>query len=117
MSALSSEQAPLPSGTNLLGSVTTVPSEGTLTDGSGSIATASTSQQVFAANVSRKYLLVQNTSAGALGINFTSAATLGVGSIQLAAGASFVMESAFVSTEAVTIIGATAGQTFTAKEG
>lgn len=106
---------PIPAGASLIGSVTSLPTNSALTDVSGNITTASVSQQVVAANASRKYLFIQNNSAGALGINFTGAATLGQGSIQLAAGASFVMESGFVSTEAVNIIGATAGQVYTAK--
>lgn len=108
---------PLPAGTNVIGSVEVSPGDGTLTDRSGSIAAANTSQTLCAANPARKYLFIQNNSTAALGINFTGAATLGQGSIQLAAGASYVMESGYVSTEAVTIIGGTLGQVYTAKEG
>jgi hypothetical protein len=93
-----------------------LPTNSALTDVSGTITTASTSQTLAAANANRRYLYIQNNSTGALGVNFTAAATLAAGSIQLAAGASFVMESGFISTEEVTIIGATAAQAYTAKE-
>jgi len=93
------------------------PVQGTLTDGSGTITTANTSQQVFAANSNRRYLLLQNISSATLWFNFTSAATTAQPSLQLPSGASFVMEGSFVSTEAVNIIGGTAGQAFVAKQG
>lgn len=94
------------------------PAQGTLTDRSGTITSGGASQQVMAANASRKYLLVQNNSVAALWVNFTGAAVTTQPAIQLAAnGGSIVMEGSFVSTEAVTIIGATTGQVFTAKEG
>jgi len=93
------------------------PVQGTLTDGSGTITTANTSQQVFAANPNRRYLLLQNISSATLWFNFTTAATTAQPSLQLTSGASFVMESSFVSTEVVNIIGGTAGQAFVAKQG
>jgi len=93
------------------------PVQGTLTDGSGTITTANTSQQVFAANPNRRYLLLQNISSADLWFNFTTAATTAQPSLQLPSGASFVMEGSFVSTEAVNIIGGTAGQAFVAKQG
>lgn len=90
---------------------------GTLTDGSGTITTGGTAQLVFAANPNRRYLLIQNQSSGVLWFNWTATAVEGQPSAQLAAnGGSFVMESGFVSTEAISIIGATTGQAFTAKQ-
>ena len=88
---------------------------GALTDVSGTITTGGTSQLLTAAVTARKYLMVQNNSTGNLGINFTGAATLANPSIVLVPGGSFIMESNFVSNEAVNIIGATTGQAFTAK--
>jgi len=91
--------------------------QGTLIDRSGTITTANTSQQLAPANPNRRYLLIQNNSSSPLWFNFTAAATTSQPSIQLAAGQGFVMENGFISTEAVNIIGGTAGQAFTAKEG
>lgn len=92
--------------------------QGTLTDHSGTLGAVATSQQVMAANSSRRYLYVQNpSSADTLWINFTTAATQAQPSIQMLPGGSFVMEGSFVSTEAVNIIGPTAGDAFIAKEG
>lgn len=91
--------------------------QSSLIDGSGTITTGGTAQTVFAANGSRRYLYVQNNSTAALWINFTTAATTSQPSLEIVAGNSFVMDSSFVSTEAVSIIGATTGQTFTAKQG
>lgn len=88
-----------------------------LADGSGSITTGGTAQTVFAANTNRRYLYIQNNSTAALWINFTTTATTSQPSIQIAAGADFVMDGSFVSTELVSIVGATTGQTFTAKQG
>lgn len=92
--------------------------QGTLTDHSGTLSAATTSQQVMASNTSRRYLYVQNpSSTDTLWINFTTDATQAEPSIQMLPGGSFVMEGSFVSTEAVNIIGPTAGDAFVAKEG
>lgn len=104
----------LPAGTNIIGRTGVA---ATLTDGSGTITTASTSQQVFAANASRAYLFIQNNSSDDLWINFTTAAVVGEPSINIAPQGAFAFEGQFIGTEAVNIIGATAGQAFTAKEG
>jgi hypothetical protein len=106
----------LPGGTNSIGRVTIFPYNGTFTDGSGTITTGGTSQQIFGTNGSRAYLLIQNLSTGNLYINFTSAASAGSGSILLLPNSSYVMESSMTSTEAVNIYGATTGQAFTAKQ-
>lgn len=91
--------------------------QGSLTDGSGTIDTGGTSQQVFAANANRVYLFIQNNSIETLWIQFGGAAVEDQPSIQLpASGDGFTMESNFVSTESVEIIGASAGSEFTAKE-
>lgn len=91
--------------------------QGALTDRSGTIAVGGTSQVLAAANAARRYLFVQNISTGDLWINFGVAAVQNQPSVQLEAFAAFVMEGTFISTDSVTIIGATTGQAFTAKEG
>ncbi len=89
---------------------------GILTDRSG-IATA-TSAQLMPANNNRKYLFIQNIGNAPIYINFTSAATVGSGSIELAQFASFAMEGAFVSTEQINVIrSGGSNMIFTAKEG
>ena len=90
---------------------------GALTNRSGTLTTGGVSQQLAAANAGRKYLFVQNLSAGDLWLNFTSAASAGGSSIKLQPNVGFEMSGDFVSTEAVTLFGATSGQAFVAKEG
>ena len=75
------------------------------------------SQQVMPTNLNRKYLLVQNVSSGDMWINFNTNANLNQPSILLLAdGGSFVMEGSAIVTDSVSIIGATTGQQYTAKE-
>lgn len=92
---------------------------GPFTDRSGTITVGGTSQQLAAANAARRYLIVQNppTATENLYINFTTAASTGAGSIGLIPGSAYTMESDFINTEAVTVIAATTGHVFTAKEG
>ena len=92
---------------------------GTLTNRSGTITAGGTAQVLMAVNASRKYLLVQNPSAAteSLWINFTTAAVESQPSIELTPGQGFLMEAGFISTEAVSVIAATTGHAFTAKEG
>ncbi len=110
-------------GVNATGGIaaTVAPSAGALTDRSGTITTGGTSQDLAASNTNRWYLLVQNTDETATGealwINFTTAATAAHPSIKLFPGDTFVMEGSFVSSEKVTVVAATTGHTFTAKEG
>ena len=90
---------------------------GTFTDRSGSITTGGTSQTLAPINAARKYLTIENTSTANIAINFTSAASLTAGSLVIAALGSLTLSSqSFVSTELVTVVGATTGQTFVAKE-
>ena len=89
---------------------------GTLIDRSGTITLGGTAQSLAPANANRKYFIFQNISAANLYINFTAAAVASQPSITIAAGGSYVMESSFVSSEAISVIGATTGQAFTAKE-
>lgn len=89
---------------------------GTLADCSGSIATANTSQQAAAANPTRHYLLVQNNTAADLWLNFAVAAVTGQPSMKLASGALLTFNRV-VPTDALAIVGATAGTAYTCKEG
>lgn len=102
-------------------SFSTVPSSasagGSLTDQSGEISTGGQAQQLMAANVNRRYLLIQNLSNGDLWFDFGVDAQADQPSVKLSPGAAFVMESTFVSTQALSIFGATTGQAFAAKEG
>jgi glutamate 5-kinase len=100
------------------GSSTSVqPTQGSLTSRSGTITSGGTSQQLAAANTSRKYLLVQNVSTGDLWISFgATAATTSQPSIKLQTNGSLVMEDNFVTTQAINIIGSTTGQPYTAYE-
>lgn len=91
------------------------PTSAALVDHSGTIAVGGTSQTLSAAK-SRHYFFVQNLSTTNLYINFTSAASAGSGSILLLPNASFVQEGSLVSSELITIFGATTGQAFTAKD-
>jgi hypothetical protein len=98
------------------GTVTAAPLKGTLTDRSGTIAAGGTAQTLAAVNASRTYLVIQNNSTGDLWINFTTAAVVSQPSLKLAVGATYISDPQFISTELVSIIGATTGQTYTAKE-
>lgn len=91
--------------------------QGTLTDQSGTIALGGTSQTLAAANANRLYLYVQNPpdQVEPLYVNFTDAAGADV-SIELLPGAYWDSKN-FVSTEAVTVVAATTGHPFIAKEG
>lgn len=99
-----------------IATATTAPSTGTLTDRSGTITLGGTAQTIMAANATRKYLLIQNTSDTTMWCNFTTAAVATQPSFNLIPGASFVMEGTAISTEAVSCIGATTAKIFTAKE-
>jgi len=90
---------------------------GGLTDRSGSITTGGTAQTLAATNNARNYLLIQNNSSEDLWFNFAVTAVASQPSIQLPAGSTFTMENNFASGQSISIIGATTGQTFTAKEG
>lgn len=91
--------------------------QGDLTDFSGTIAMDATSQLLVAANLDRRYLLVHNISDDTLWIDFGVDAVEDEPSVRLLPGDIFVMESMFISTQDVNIIGPTAGAKFTAKEG
>lgn len=101
-----------------------LPAGGAMTDRSGTIAAGGTAQQVAASNAARRYLLIQNLSNGVLWVNTTGPAAVGQPSIALKAGAAandgtggaIVFEGNFIPTGAVSILGATTGQAFAARE-
>lgn len=93
------------------------PNRGSLTNRSGTATAAST--QIMAANATRNYLYIQNSSGTAIWINFTTAATAAAPSIQIAANAVLEMNgSGFITTEAINVIrGGILDTAFAAKEG
>lgn len=98
----------------------TTAAQGTLTNRSGTITVGGTAQAAMAANASRRYLLIRNpaTETEALYFNFTTTAVVtGQPSITLQPGEGFVMENSFISTEAISVVAATTGHKFVAKEG
>lgn len=85
------------------------------TDRSGSITTGGTAQVLAAANTARRSLSIFNNSGDALWVNQNggTAAVGGAGSIQITSfGPVFYVET----NKAISIIGATTGQKFTATE-
>lgn len=85
-----------------------------------SITTGGASQQVFAANSSRKYLLIQNISIEDLWVNFGAAATQDTPSLKLLPNGVGILEfpqGGAIETGAIHIIGATTGSKFVAKSG
>lgn len=63
-----------------------------------------TSSQILPANSNRKYLLIHNPGANVAWIAFGVAAVANVPSIKLVAGASFILESNFICSQAVNAI-------------
>ncbi len=86
------------------------------TNRSGSLAAGATSQVLAAENRERRYLFIQNISDETMWINFGVAAVQDQPSVQLTAGASLTIDGGVISTQAVNIIGTTAGKKFVAKE-
>jgi hypothetical protein len=106
------------------GSIT---AQGTFTDRSGVIAAGAVAQQIAAANTARHYFMIQNPSAIALAaagissteslwVNFGAASVEGQPSIELPPGNGFIMETGFINTGLISVIAATTGHPFTAKE-
>lgn len=84
----------------------------TPTAGSGTIAAGGVSQALFAANVARKRLRVQNQSVGNLWIRWGASSTADHNSLLILPNAMYVSEIHLIDTRAVNIIGATTGQAF-----
>lgn len=90
---------------------------GPLTDRSGTITSGGTSQQVAAANSSRKYFMLQNISDETMWIDFGVSAVQDTPSIKITTGGAFFAEGSFVSDQVINIISATTGKKFVSKEG
>lgn len=92
--------------------------ESTPTDGGGTITTGGTSQVIFAANPNRRYFEFQNTSDTTMYVDFNQAATnSGTKSWTIVAAGSYVNPSNYCPTTSITVLCATTGKTFTAKQG
>lgn len=89
---------------------------GTWTDKSGTIATGGTAQTPVASNANRKAYFIQNLSSGDLYVSLVGTAVQTQPSVKIAPGASLFSSGNFISTQAISIIGATTGQVFTAWE-
>ncbi len=88
-----------------------------LTDRSGTITLGGTAQALMAANASRKGFVVYNNSAGSLWINELGAtAVLAQPAIEVKTATSYTPPEGGVSPAAISIIGATTAQAFTARE-
>ena len=92
-------------------------SSATMVDRSGTITLGGTAQQLMAANPNRKGYFIQNNSAGVLWFNELGAtAVQAAPSISIAAGALYQSPSPGASALAISIIGATTAQAFSARE-
>jgi hypothetical protein len=102
----------LPTGTNSIGTVVTQPMRAAIAQINATITTGGTAQTALAALATRNGFEIFNTSPATLWLNIGGTAALNVG-IPIQPGGAYSSPSAFVSTSAVSIIGATTGQTFT----
>lgn len=86
------------------------------------ITSGGNAQNAFAANATRRLLIVQNLETEPMAVNVTGAATLGAGSLILkgctvaldGTGGAYVAEASNVPPGAVSVIAATTGHRFTA---
>lgn len=90
---------------------------GQLVDGSGTVTTGNTSQQVFAYDGSRYFLLCLNPIAATepLYVNFGLAASATGSSIELAPGGSVTFGDNFIPVGVVSVTAATAGHRYVCK--
>lgn len=90
---------------------------GALTDRSGTITTGGTAQNAMAANTSRKYASVTNpiSATESLFVNDAGTATAASPSYELLPGESYET-GAFVPTNAISVLAATTGHAFIARE-
>lgn len=103
-------------GAGLIPSVTLFSGEGSEADRGGSITTGGSAQQLAPVNLTRRGFSFQNQSASDLRISFLNAATLDYHSLLVIAGAYFETTILFCGTGAISVIGATTGQTFYARD-
>lgn len=90
---------------------------GALTDRSGDIDNGGTAQDIAALNAARKYFFLQNISDTDMWFNWGVDAVADQPSIKLAAGANYETNSGFIPTGRVSLICATTGKKYVAKEG
>jgi len=88
----------------------------TYTDRSGTITAGGTAQQLAAANASRKGYFIQNNSSGDIWINSVTTAVLSQPSLKIVTGAIYECPANGAPVTAISIIGATTGQAFSARE-
>ncbi len=88
----------------------------TATDRGGTITAGGTAQQLMAANAARRGYSVQNQSTGDIYINAMTTATIDYHSLKIPAGSLYETTSTHVGPGAVSIIGATTGQAYYARE-
>ena len=88
----------------------------TLSSASGTITAGGTAQTIIAADTSGYHYSIQNNSAGDLWIDSLATAIVGQPSFKLAAGDYYETPANMTITGALSIIGATTGQTFTARK-
>ncbi len=86
------------------------------TDRSGVISSGGTQQQMMAANAARTGFWIQNTSVGDLWLSAIGQASAGGSSMRLRPGDLYECPAFGVPTTAVSVYGATTGQTFAARE-
>jgi len=91
-------------------------SSGTPVNRSGSITLGGTAQELAAANTSRSYLFVMNIAGEDLWVNFGAVAVADQPSIRLYPGEAYENPPHWCPTGSVSIIGATTGSKFVAKE-
>ncbi len=83
---------------------------------SGTITAGGTAQQLMPANTSRRGFAIQNQSTGDLYVNSIGTAAADQSSLKIAAGDYYETSTQHVGIGAVSIIGATTGQVFYARE-
>ena len=92
------------------------------TNGAGTITTPATAQNLFVANVTRTYLLIQNRSVDVLAVEIDGTAAVQLTSIALnpgaagEAGGDIVFEGSYCPQTLISIIGPNAGAQFVAYE-
>lgn len=99
--------------------VATTATSGSLTDRSGSVTTGGTAQNAAAALTTRKYLYLENpyTATETLWFSTTATAVADSPSIALQPGDTWENPPHFCPTGAVSVIAATTGHKWTAREG
>lgn len=90
--------------------------QATFTDRSWTITTGGVAQQLMASNASRTGFYVQNTSDDDLWISDVGTASAGGASILIPSGMIYESMAHAVPTTAISIYGATTGQSFAARE-